>query len=68
MATGARYRVRHRDGTSPWIPVDQSAPGDAWVSLGVFPFDASRPQGILITDAADGYVIADAVKLVYSGK
>ena len=67
MATDARYKVRYRDGSSPWILVDQSSAGDEWVWLGSFPFDASRPQGILVTDRADGFVIADAVKLVYSG-
>ncbi len=67
MATDAHYRVRDRDSMSDWILVDQSSPGDEWVLLGRFEFDGSRAQGILITDDANGYVIADAVKLVYAG-
>lgn len=64
MATDARFKVRHRDGTTPFLLVDQSAPGSEWVHLGRFPFDATRAQGVLVSDRANGYVIADAVRLV----
>ena len=64
MATNAHYRIYHRYGKSYWIQLDQSTPGDEWVYLGTFEFDDSRTQGILITDQANGYVIADAVKFV----
>jgi hypothetical protein len=67
MATDARFAVRDRDSLSGWIRVDQSAPGDEWVYLGSFEFDTSRLQGVVVTDQANGYVIADAVKLVYTG-
>ena len=67
MATDAHYRVRNRDGVSDWILVDQSTPDDEWIYLGRFEFDDSHPEGIMITDEANGYVIADAVKLVYMG-
>jgi hypothetical protein len=64
MSPSVRYKIRHRDGTSGWIPVDQSTPGDEWIRLGAFEFDASRPQGVVITDRPDGFVIADAIRLV----
>ena len=67
MATDAPYRVRDRSSMSSWILVDQSTPGDEWIHLGSFEFDDSRTQGIMVTDNAGGYVIADAVKLVYRG-
>ncbi len=67
MATDAHYRVRDRDSLSNWILVDQSTPDDEWVYLGSFEFDNNRSQGIMLSDDADGYVIADAVKLVYTG-
>lgn len=67
VATDAPFRVYHRNGTSGWILVDLSTPGNAWVALGTFEFDASSLQGILLTNQADGYVIADAVKLVPAG-
>jgi hypothetical protein len=67
MATNVHYKVRDRSDTTDWILVDQSTAGDEWIYLGTFEFDHSRPQGVLITDQADGYVIADAIKLVYMG-
>lgn len=67
MATDAHYMVRDRDDTSDWILIDQSTPDDEWLYLGSFAFDGSRAQGIMITDEANGYVVADAVKLVYTG-
>jgi hypothetical protein len=67
MATNAHYMVRDKDETSVWILIDQSTPDDEWLYLGSFAFDDSRAQGIMITDEADGYVVADAVKLVYTG-
>jgi len=67
MATNTHYSVMDRNGFSDWITVDQSAPGNKWICLGTFEFDNSSSQGILITDNANGYVVADAIKLVYTG-
>jgi hypothetical protein len=64
MAEEAPYRVVHRDGSSDWIPVDQSAPGNEWICLGRFAFDDSRPQGVMVAGSPGGHVLADAVKLV----
>ena len=63
MADDVHYKVRYKNGISDWILVDQSTPGDEWLYLGTFMFDASHPQGIMITDNAEGHVIADAIKL-----
>jgi outer membrane protein assembly factor BamB len=67
MATDVRYRIKYRNGITPWIIVDQSESGNEWVYLTTCEFDDSSVQGILVTDRADGYVIADAVKLVHTG-
>ncbi len=67
MATDAPYRIAHRAGLSDWIYVDQSTSGSGWVYLGTFGFDDSRTQGVMITDDADGVVIADAIKFEYRG-
>lgn len=67
MATDVHYKVFDASGVTDWILVDQSAPGDEWIYLGQFEFDNSSIQGVLITDEADGFVIADAVKLVSVG-
>lgn len=65
MATNATYKVKHSTGLSKWLYVDQSTAGDEWILLGTFTFSDVGGQGIALTDMADGYVVADAVKLVY---
>ena len=64
-ATNAPFTVNHA-GDPTTIPVDQSDTslfGD-WISLGVFTFEAGTSGSIVLTDDADGRVIADAVRLV----
>jgi hypothetical protein len=65
MATDVPYRVAHRTGITDWIYIDQSMSGNEWIHLGSYEFDASHTQGVMITDAANGVVIADAIKLEY---
>jgi hypothetical protein len=65
MATDAGHRVFHKNGKSDWIRVDQSTPGNSWIYLGTFEFDNSHLQGVLVNNRANGFVIADAVKLIY---
>ncbi|MBU2633695.1 MAG: right-handed parallel beta-helix repeat-containing protein [Nanoarchaeota archaeon] len=67
MGTNVHYMVYHRTGTTNWILVDQSTPGNEWIYLGEFEFDNSHAQGLMITDEADGRVAADAIKLFYKG-
>ncbi len=61
-ATNATYTIRHRTGDTP-VTVNQRHNGGNWHSLGTYAF-AAGTASITLSDAADGYVIADAVKLV----
>jgi len=65
MATNTPYQIYHKNGLTRWVIVNQSAPGNEWIYIGNFEFDNSSIQGILIRDYANGFVIADAIKLVY---
>jgi hypothetical protein len=67
MATNAHFRIFHANGVSSWVIADQSASGNQWVYLGNYEFDTSGPQGILVTDEADGFIAADAVRLIFTG-
>ena len=67
MATNTPYQIYHRTGMSYWIEVNQQTPGNEWILLGDYEFDNSRRLGVLMSDDADGRVIADAIKLVYTG-
>lgn len=61
-ASNAPYAVTHDAGTET-IRVDQRTDGD-WVLLGSYDYSAGYLYNITLTDDADSYVIADAVKLV----
>ncbi|WP_117213507.1 exo-alpha-sialidase [Allorhizocola rhizosphaerae] len=67
-ATNATYVVNHAGGSTP-VAVNQRIAGTAeprggqWVSLGVFAFRAGLGSDIVLTDAADAVVVADAVRL-----
>jgi len=63
-ATNATYTIHHSGGSTP-VAVNQQANGGTFNSLGLFTLDANSI--IQLTDVADGYVIADAVKLVRTG-
>ncbi|GAA4509144.1 hypothetical protein GCM10023191_069920 [Actinoallomurus oryzae] len=64
-ATNASYTVRDGTGATASKTVDQSTGGGTWVSLGSYTFkrDGSGQQ-VTLSDAADGTLVADAVKLV----
>jgi len=68
-ATNATYLVHHADGSTP-VTINQRVRGAAaprggeWVSLGTFPFRAGVEGRVELTDAADGVVIADAVRFL----
>jgi hypothetical protein len=61
-ASNAPYTVVHSGG-SETVRVDQRTSGGDWVSLGSWSFDASVPHSVTLTDDADGFVIADAVRM-----
>ncbi|ORT59515.1 DNRLRE domain-containing protein [Streptomyces sp. CB03238] len=64
-ATNAPYQITHASG-SVTKPVNQTQRKGEWVSLGSYSFTESGTQKITLTDAADGTVVADGVKLVRS--
>jgi hypothetical protein len=62
-ATNAPYTI-HYSGGSVTHYVNQRTSGGQWVYLGTYPFDQGMSGSIVLSDNANGYVIADAVKLV----
>ncbi|MBI2549442.1 DUF2341 domain-containing protein [Candidatus Woesearchaeota archaeon] len=65
MAKNAHYQIYHRNGVSPWIIRNLSTLGNEWIYLGQYEFDNSQTEGVLVSDEANGYVLADAVQLIY---
>jgi hypothetical protein len=61
-ATNATYTIYFDRGTS-YKTIDQTELIYPWVSLGVYPFVSSNPAKIVLTDLADGYVVADVLIL-----
>ncbi|MDJ0861235.1 MAG: RHS domain-containing protein [Gammaproteobacteria bacterium] len=61
-ATNATYTIEHTAGTTP-VVVNQQHVGGDWPLLGSYAFPAGTAS-VSLSDAADGYVIAHAVKLV----
>ncbi len=64
MSPNAPYWILSGEGLTGPVLVDQSTPGDEWIPLGRYEFDAERIQGVALTASPDGAVIADAVKLI----
>lgn len=62
-ASNAPYTVHHSGGATV-VRVDQRQRAGEWVSLGSFAFAEGNTQKVTLSDAADGTVVADAVKLV----
>jgi len=62
-ATNATYQVISNSGTSS-VSVNQKSNGGGWQSLGSFDFQSDKGQGVLLTDKADGVVVADAIRFV----
>ncbi|MEV6484490.1 exo-alpha-sialidase [Streptomyces sp. NPDC051576] len=62
-ATNAAYTVGYAGGSTV-VRVDQTERGGRWVSLGSFPFTAGTPAVVELSDDADGYVVADAVRFI----
>ncbi|MFD3914192.1 exo-alpha-sialidase [Streptomyces sp. NPDC058603] len=65
-ASNAPYVVHHAQGSTT-VRVDQRERGGQWVSLGSYPFTAGGGGTVELSDAADGYVVADAVRTTYHG-
>jgi len=62
-ANNAIYTVIHGGGSST-VTVDQQDNGGVWNLLGTFSLSPGTAHKITLTDQANGYVIADAIRLV----
>jgi RHS repeat-associated protein len=62
-ATNATYTVAYSGGTAA-VTVNQQTSGGAWNLLGTYTFGSGTGGNITLTDQANGYVIADAIRLV----
>jgi hypothetical protein len=60
-ATDAPYTINY-DGGSVTVRVDQQNNGGVWNVLGSYPFAAGTSGSVVLSDDANGYVIADAVR------
>ena len=65
-ASNATYVVTGADGPSS-VKVDQRAGGADWQSLGTFNFTSGAGQRVVLSDNANGVVIADAIRWLPSG-
>ena len=62
-AANAKYTVAFAGGEET-LTVDQTLDTDQWKLLGSFPFNKEEPATVTLSNAADGNVVADAVKFV----
>jgi len=62
-ATNATYTVTHAAGSTA-VAVNQQQNGGAWNLLGTFTLAPGTAHKVTLTDEANGYVIADALRLV----
>jgi hypothetical protein len=60
-ASNAPYTIDYNGG-SLTVPVNQHVNGSMWVDIGTYPFVAGTAGDVRLSDAANGYVIADAVQ------
>ena len=60
-ATDAAYTINYDDG-SVTLGMNQQIDGCGWYLLGTYPFAVGTSGSIVLSDDADGYVNADAVK------
>ena len=62
-ASDATYTVTHTGGATP-VTVNQQLAGGEWNLLGTFSLQPGTAHKVTLSDQANGYVIADAVRLV----
>ena len=62
-ASDATYTVTHAAGSTA-VPVDQKVNGGGWNLLGIFNLGTGSAHNVTLTDQANGYVIADAIRLI----
>jgi hypothetical protein len=61
LATNAPFTINHA-GISDTVLVNQSINGSIWTSLGVYEFTNSGIEGVTLSNDADSWVVADAIK------
>jgi hypothetical protein len=64
-ADNAKYMVTNQTGSMLPVEVNQKLNNGAWVCLGKYSFIAGGTAQVSLSDNANGYVVADAVKFVY---
>jgi len=62
-ASNAPYTVHHAAGATT-VAMNQKVSGGEWNLLGVFSLAPGQDHRVVLTDAADGVVVADAVKFL----
>ncbi|HEV7664423.1 MAG TPA: N-acetylmuramoyl-L-alanine amidase [Chloroflexota bacterium] len=62
-ATNANYQINSNAGAAN-VVFNQKNNGGGWQSLGTFDFQPGKAQGVVISDKADGVVVADAVRFL----
>lgn len=65
-STHAVYTVNHAGGATA-VTVNQEANGGSWQLLGTFSLNAGTGNTVVLADQGDGYVIADAIKVMPDG-
>ena len=68
-ATNAPYTVQHAGGATV-VPVNMNGPageGGYWTSLGIYTFETGTSGLVQLFDDANGYVVADAIRLLQVG-
>ncbi|MBY0266581.1 MAG: DUF2778 domain-containing protein [Burkholderiales bacterium] len=62
-STQATYTVNHAGGSTA-VTVNQEVNGGSWQLLGTFSLNAGSGHSVALVDQGDGYVIADAIKVL----
>jgi N-acetylmuramoyl-L-alanine amidase len=66
-ATDATYIVKHQGGEAKAV-VNQQQGGGSWYRIGAFKLRPGSGQGVVLTDQANGVVVADAVMFTQKGQ
>ncbi|MFC4078364.1 golvesin C-terminal-like domain-containing protein [Salinithrix halophila] len=64
-ASNAPYTIEYNGGQRAVRQVDQRTGGGNWVSLGTYTYKRGEKGKVTLSNQADGFVIADAIKLVH---
>ncbi len=65
-ATNATYTIHHAGGSTP-VVVNQTQQGGQWNLLGTVTLDPTSNHRVVLSDAANNYVIADAIAIAPAG-